>query len=375
MISFYERYEMFRTRNARRGFTLVELLVVIAIIGILIALLLPAVQAAREAARRAQCVNNMKQLALGAHNYHDAYRTFPYALMVDGETWALTGMADTSLINFGNWAISILPFIEQINLYDALDDRYGCYNESLAANHALGQTAINAYICPSAPLLPEERAVDLDTTTATGGALVLTATAQAALDYISIGGVRADFSSLAYVGYTSDSRDGVLQDMGWNPLTGGPRLNESCRIRDVVDGTANTILLGECLGGNELYARRERLTTANYTGIDPAYPAPVDITNVYGKCWTNLFGVNSWIKGSDYFGYNGAQDDGVNDGGPCAINCTNAGEGGFYSMHPGGVNVAMADGSVHFLMTETSPWVMASMCTRKNREIFTLPWQ
>jgi len=93
---------MFRKRH---GFTLVELLVVIAIIGILIALLLPAVQAAREAARRSQCTNNLKQIALAVHNYHDTYKVFPIG------NWTTA---------YGTWLVSLLPFIEQ----QALADRY-----------------------------------------------------------------------------------------------------------------------------------------------------------------------------------------------------------------------------------------------------------
>ncbi|PQO45044.1 DUF1559 domain-containing protein [Blastopirellula marina] len=112
-------------KQQKRGFTLVELLVVIAIIGVLIALLLPAVQAAREAARRMHCTNNMKQLGLALHNYHDTFNTLPYASNEYGRT------AGSSV---HTWTESILPFIEQKALYDQIDFRFHVHdnvNETL----------------------------------------------------------------------------------------------------------------------------------------------------------------------------------------------------------------------------------------------------
>ena len=130
-------------RSGRRspGFTLVELLVVIAIIGILIALLLPAVQAAREAARRAQCSNNMKQIGLAFHNYHDTYRTFPLPTNV---SLLSTGGLGTS----HSWSLSILPFIEQTSIYDTYNLNLSCWDP---VNEAAVDTAIPGYVCPSTP--------------------------------------------------------------------------------------------------------------------------------------------------------------------------------------------------------------------------------
>ena len=111
----------------RKGFTLVELLVVIAIIGILIALLLPAVQAAREAARRSQCSNNLKQIGLALHNYHDANKTFPFAWMVYA-----TDVPGFSDLNAQVWGTRILPYLEQTALYDQYDSRFPALNEYAA---------------------------------------------------------------------------------------------------------------------------------------------------------------------------------------------------------------------------------------------------
>jgi len=127
---------MMPVRKSYRGFTLIELLVVIAIIAVLISLLLPAVQSAREAARRAQCVNNLKQIGLGLHNYHQTNNVLPYG----------TGVCCTPA--GGNWTTFILPYMEQIQLYNALNQNLG-YNT--VANRSICQTVISTFVCPSDP--------------------------------------------------------------------------------------------------------------------------------------------------------------------------------------------------------------------------------
>ncbi len=136
----------------KRGFTLVELLVVIAIIGILVALLLPAVQAAREAARRTQCNNNVKQIGLALHNYHDTYQRFPYGAIITG------GNSCTSSGRRSSWTVAILPYLEQQNLYDRFDfgSEFVCTNAegptaTTAANRIGWVTPLKAFQCPSFP--------------------------------------------------------------------------------------------------------------------------------------------------------------------------------------------------------------------------------
>src|SRR5262249_28623894 len=147
-------------RSMRRpgaGFTLIELLVVIAIIGVLIALLLPAVQQAREAARRIQCTNNMKQLGIAMHNYHDTMGSFPSSVwrLQDNAAWP----GARPVRRWGHsWCAMILPHIEQIAVYNAINFSIGAGTANsglgslpLMVNHTALMTPINGFMCPSDP--------------------------------------------------------------------------------------------------------------------------------------------------------------------------------------------------------------------------------
>ena len=138
-------------RPPRPGFTLVELLVVIAIIGILIALLLPAVQAAREAARRSQCTNNMKQIVLALHNYHDVNKSFPPLLVQIGY---INGAPVTGSLYHHTWLTKILPYLEQTSIYNRMDTRLPAWDLSAGLPGQpmpFAQQQVAALICPSEP--------------------------------------------------------------------------------------------------------------------------------------------------------------------------------------------------------------------------------
>ncbi len=236
-----------RRCDRTRGFTLVELLVVIAIIGILVALLLPAVQAAREAARRMECSNNLKQIGLAMHNYHDVNRTFPFAYMID-----------LNNLNVQTWGTRILPYMEQFAISDKWDDRVPAFNEApalgfppgpVAVNLKLAQTPLSVFTCPSTPrVTPFVYDGVMPAGSGGGGVPPITLTWKAApSDYCISTGVRGDFARIAYSGSASGSRHGAIQPMA------GDFGNKSSEMASIKDGTSNTFMVGERVGGATIY--------------------------------------------------------------------------------------------------------------------------
>ena len=197
-----------------RGFTLVELLVVIAIIGILISLLLPAVQAAREAARRTQCTNQVRQIALAMHNYHDSCKRFPYCTV-----------RETRM----NWTVRLLPFMEGNATWAGLNLTLQTWEEP---NWTLLRNGHEGFICPSNPEGMKTRAQEYF---GTGWETVDCDYAGVVGDYINTTG---EGNLPEYGGYEENPR-GILSRGGWG--YGGT-------LASVTDGTSNTFLIGECVG-------------------------------------------------------------------------------------------------------------------------------
>jgi prepilin-type N-terminal cleavage/methylation domain-containing protein/prepilin-type processing-associated H-X9-DG protein len=283
-----------------KGFTLVELLVVITIIGILIALLLPAVQAAREAARRMQCANNFKQVGLALHNHESAKGKFPVGCLYPGGEFS--------------WGTYILPYMEQQTVYDMYDFKTAGANYVVpAVNMTASSTLISGFLCPTSPQGQEKVWVT--------GATVLPQVGRA--DMCGVADSCFAFSSVPgpwpYNPRPLGEADGIMAGV------------EGCPIADIKDGTSNTLIVGEVTGkGPDTYvggiwAGDNFLSTVN--GINsPACTAP------------------------------GGNFPSGTAGGIYAM--------GFASFHPGGCHFLRADGSVSFLSQNVARNLLAALTTR-----------
>lgn len=345
--------------HTRRAFTLVELLVVIAIIGILVALLLPAVQAAREAARRAQCTNNLKQVALATHNYHDTNQTLPPAYFID---------IKSNRLNIQPWGPMILPYIEQRQLADLYNSTVIPVNEAgklgfsqtiANQNLAVISTVLKTYICPSTPYTAEQRIYTgaLPANAAASGIPPIALTWKAApSDYSLTSGVRAAYGGIAYASYPGGqggNRHGAMQPgVEFLPAIMNPANNTYATIQD---GTSNTFLLGERTGGATLYHKRKPQTF---------YPASIAsvLAAANGGGWGDVLNGENWLRGALYDGTPGP------NGGPCGLNCSNIRGDGFMSFHPNVCQFAMCDGSVQGLTENATQFAVSVRITREKGE-------
>jgi prepilin-type N-terminal cleavage/methylation domain-containing protein len=317
--------------NRRNAFTLVELLVVIAIIGILVALLLPAIQAAREAARRSQCQNNMKQIGLAVLNYESTKKLLPSSKRPLGVTTAprIAGMT------------LLLPYFEESAKLSQFDLTQ---NWSKAVNFPVVSQPIKAFLCPTDPADPTRLDADEQNSPWAGCAAVTDYSPTIGVDY-RLGpssfsptpGINGQLGLVDAETITVDTLNGNTPNSGMLPKNADPKL------KDVTDGLSHTIMYAESAGRPSVYRRG---------GVEVG--PDVQTTHVIG---------GGWARPASDFGLDGSTTDGVSSPGPCPMNCTNGqqvttypdpyyvteGSGEAFSFHPGGAFFAYGDGSVHFL--------------------------
>ncbi len=315
------------------GFTLIELLVVIAIIAILIAILLPAVQQARAAARRIQCQNNLKQIGLALHQFHDAQGAFPPARLVQDGVRTLSNDGTTTGLDEPSWLIHILPYLEQSPLYSKWD----LYKPFGVNSLTVRQTVVQTYLCPerhagTSPVAPESTIDILMPCGCPGWQYV---PAGAVADYV---GNHGDLSPGAFGQptdfYWGGRGTGVI--ISSHPKVKGtnivPGWEDKITISDIHDGTSNTVMVGEP------FIPEGEMTKSPYNG--PAY---------FGRHFQNFIRVGG-------------------SGVPLAHNPGDQ-RGNMYSFgsaHNGIVQFALADGSVRGISTSISSRVLGDLCNRSD---------
>ncbi len=348
-----------------RGFTLIELLVVIAIIAVLIALLLPAVQAAREAARRAQCTNNLKQIGLAIHNYHSSYDTFPMGVSASNNTWNSSNGCSAQ-VTWNGWSVHglMLPFLEATPVFNAINfafDPLVCNSQNFQNTAFL--TLIPGFLCPSDPY----------------------------------SGRRTGFIN-NYCGSIGTSI-GVVQNYPSNS-SGVFSYQTPYSLRDITDGSSNTVAFGESLvgnGGAKTNYRGNGVAGVCYVWTLDASANPAQTMATLNTCNT---GWNQAVNSSSPYG--GAPNIGVNRGmywgwgceamalintivppnsqqypwNACRSGCTcgyhdmdHAEIANVTSQHPGGANVLFADGHVQFIKSSLSINVWWMLGTKDNGDI------
>jgi prepilin-type N-terminal cleavage/methylation domain-containing protein len=317
---------MDKTVARRRAFTLVELLVVIAIIGVLVALLLPAVQAAREAARRMQCANHLKQIGLALHNHHDAMGELPAARHCVLRSASGQGSVGVFV---HSWTPKVLPYLELQNLFQQY--RFDQNWDAAAVNDAAGgpiKQKIPVFLCPSAPP-PQYRQIN---------------NGRPPIDYAATTERNwpNPFVSVNQSGYVREADPNYIGVLGHDaPVPDaatamGIRYAHR-RLTDIKDGTSNTMVVAECSGRNLLWQMGKRVGTVSrgpwanpdariqVGGFDPKNPSSVT--------------------------------------GPCAVNCSNDKE--IYSFHPSAAQAVFADGSVHTIKANTGLDFILALLTRE----------
>jgi prepilin-type N-terminal cleavage/methylation domain-containing protein len=349
------------SNSVRWAFTLIELLVVVAIIGILISLLLPAVQKVRESANRAKCSNNLRQIGLALHNYHDANGSFPTVFkLLPGDDPTVPFKAAT----YGaSVFVLILPYLEQDNVYRQIDTTKGALStDNMPPANPAYSTALPVFLCPSSPYSSPTADYAQELERSFGNFNVQVHYPPGLIfgrtDYAPDAGMSADV-----VGIDIKSDASIIVQ---------PPAPAS-RITDILDGSSNTIMLVEDAGRPAWYSNKGLVTSGPAIGTyeaGPNGPAPQ--------------GGGAWADPLNYIATNGADPSGTGiaaGGGflgipeapwSCALMCSNDSE--IFAFHVGGTNVVMGDGSVLFLKAGLSMTQMAALLSKAGGEVLNFDY-
>jgi prepilin-type N-terminal cleavage/methylation domain-containing protein/prepilin-type processing-associated H-X9-DG protein len=357
---------MRRKHALKAGFTLIELLVVIAIIAVLVGLLLPAVQKVREAAARMQCSNNLKQLGLALHSYHDTNQAFPqaYKKLPTSDPTAPPG---TGTYGAGAFVL-ILPYIEQGNLYRGIDvSRAALSSINMPPNNPAYSTPIKTFLCPSSP-----------------GSPTVGYSAELANSFSNFGIAVAPAPGLIF-GRTDYAPDaGMSADIAGISINAGASIicqppDGPVRITDISDGTSNTMMVVEDAGRPGWYGSKGVASQPAIGGYTPAMgsyqggvngPAPQ--------------GGGGWADPLNYIATNGSDPlgSGIAAGGAfmgmpaapysCANGCSNDSE--IFAFHTGGGNVVFGDGSVRFMRNGLTMNQMQALLSRVGGEVISFDY-
>ena len=370
-------------RRSSPGFTLVELLVVIAIIGTLVGLLLPAVQAAREAARRSQCGNNLRQLGLGFQNYLSAKKGFPASLYDQNET--ISSGNDPALPSNSHKAL-LLAFIEENNLASRYSLKKHWWDSTsnggqgadpilgipADSNLALATTNVPTFLCPSTPGRDKLLSIPVransgssySTTAKSGRPAFTVAQPLGQTDYDCMNGIK----SMVIGSSTADDPYYDLPNKAKNPEWSRAALQKNfpTPLREIIDGTSKTIMMVECAGRPDVYRGKKKLLAADTSSATPQIvpsdsgmgwadsdaPFSIDAATSAGLVYKTL----NYCASKDCGG-------GVADR---PFNVTNANEA--YAFHPGGMMVVMVDGSAQFFNEDMDLRTFAALLTKRGGE-------
>jgi prepilin-type N-terminal cleavage/methylation domain-containing protein/prepilin-type processing-associated H-X9-DG protein len=349
----------------RPGFTLIELLVVIAIIAILIGLLIPAVQKTREAAARTQCANNLKQIGLALHNYHDTYKCFPQAykpLASADPTVPYPGAARFGVSAF----VLILPFLEQANVYQLIDTTKGALSSvNMPPNNSAYATGLPVFLCPSAPGNPTAvYSAELANSFNNFGISVLPPAGLifGRTDYAPDAGMEADIPGINITAGAS-----IICQPPDGPV----------RITAITDGTSNTIMVVEDAGRPTWYGSKG-------VASQPAIGGYTPVVGSYSAAGPAPQGGGAWADSLNYIATNGSDPSGsgIAAGGAfmgmpaapwtCSENCSNDSE--IFSFHIGGSNMCFGDGSVRFVISGLTMNQMSALLSRAGGEVISFDY-